>query len=566
MGGEIHIQSKSGKGSEFTFTAWLRAGQGTKKKPLIPTEDLKNIPILIIDDNRTSRQILEEMLRSFAFKVDQASSGEKGLALIRQAAKEQPYRLILMDWKMPGLDGIATSTKIREMETLSEQPKIILVTVYAQDEAMEQVKRTGLDGLLFKPVSPSSLFDAIMQVFGKAEHRQMVRSDKENREAEMARPIQGARILLVEDNEINQQIASEILTAAGLRVSIANNGLEAVDAVQHRKFDALLMDIQMPVMDGYEATREIRNLRIQKMNAEGQVSPQKNGISIHTPTIIQHPASNLPIIAMTASAMVQDREEALKSGMNDHLSKPINVDELFSVLRKWIKPRENITTDIADNAQTSRPKTEKDDIPEIDGIDTQTGLMRVGGNKKLYRQILIKFSKGYKQTAVQIINAIEQKDKELARRLAHTVKGVSGNIGAEDLQKTADEIEVAIKDDKIDEVRTLIPAFERKLNGVLKALEVALFENALSDQGDIVGPKAEARQGSKEKFFSLLDKLEPNLEKGRPKPCKEVMTEIASFTWPGELSVSIATLEKHLNSYKFKDALKLIATLKDKNS
>ena len=531
MEGEIWVESESGKGSEFIFTVQLCKGEGKEVEPLAVPEDLKKLPILIIDDSRTSRQILEEMLLQLTFKVDQAASGAKGLERIKQQAPEQPYGLVLMDWKMAGMDGIETSLKIKQMDDLARQPKIILVTAYAQDEAFEQVKKIGLDGLVIKPVSPDSLFDATMRAFGKGES-QRIAAAKEDKEVEMARPIRGARILLVEDNEINQQIADEILTSAGFKVSIANDGKEGVQAVSENEFDVILMDIQMPVMDGYTATREIRK---------------------------DDRFKDLPIIAMTASAMIQDREEALNAGMNDHVSKPIDIDELFSALLKWVKPREGAVSDDIVPPPIPGEKKEDDHIPELKGIDTKSGIARVGGNKKLYQKILTKFHTEYQQTTQQIIDAIDQEDKELAQRLAHTVKGVSGNIGAGELQEIAAQLESVIKDGKIDEAKTLIPSFETKINEVITTLGENLVHKLEKET-----PKNEAQKGSREDLTELLGKLEPFLKKRKAKPCKEVVNEILQFTWAEEVSGNIVDLEIWTNKYKFKDALKTVEALKEK--
>ena len=530
MDGEIWVESEPGKGSEFIFTALLGVGEGKEDEPLAVTDDLKKLPILVIDDSLPSRQILEEMLQSLSFEVDAVPSGAEGIERIRQAEQSQPCRLVLTDWKMPGMDGIETALKIRGMTDLAQQPKIVLVTACAQDEALEQVQKNRLDGLLVKPVSPSSLFDAIMQAFGKGEDRRMAKTSQANKEADMARPIRGARILLVEDNEINQQIADEILTGAGLRVSIANNGKEAVQAVTEGAFDAVLMDIQMPVMDGYIATREIRK---------------------------DDRFKDLPVIAMTASAMVQDRENAIEAGMNDHVSKPIDIDELFSTLLKWVHPREGEMPD--DSAPVLEKKSKDDEIPELEGIDTKSGIARVGGNKKLYRKILIKFYTDYSEATTEILDAIGQNDQELARRLAHTVKGVSGNIGAGDLQEIAGQLESAITDGETDHARSLIPSFETRLKAIMLSLE-----KNVAGQANGKAPENEGKKGSREELIAFMDKLGPLIAKRKPKPCKEVLAEMLSFTWPYELSKSIIDLKKWVNKYKFKDAQEVLETIKDR--
>jgi CheY-like chemotaxis protein len=412
---------------------------------------------------------------------------------------------------------------------LPKKPKIILVTAYAQEEAMQAAQETELDGLLIKPVSHSSLLNAIMQAFGKVEAQKLVKPQKD-READMARPIRGAEILLVEDNEINQQVAREILEGAGLVVTIANDGREGVNAVQSREYDAVLMDIQMPVMDGYEATKEIR----------------------------KDPAfDKLPIIAMTASAMTQDKEDASEAGMNDHVSKPIDTNELFSTLLKWIEPGEReLPAHLADKIEE---KPEEKPLTDMPGISVKTGLARVAGNTKLYKNILNKFYCDYPAVPEEIKDALDKGDQELAQRLAHTVKGVAGNIGAKDLSGPAGELEVAIKHQKTDEYEALLAGFADALNVVLHSLkDVVEVEDKTEKE------KTEGEAADPKRLLELLLKLEPHLKKRKPKPCKEVMGEINGFSWPDEFVQDLVDLGKLVGKYKFKDAKKIHESIVEK--
>jgi CheY-like chemotaxis protein len=222
-------------------------------------------------------------LESFSFEVSLAASGEEGLEEIQKADTDQPYELVLMDWKMPGMDGLEASERIKNHQTLSKIPAIILVTAYGREEIMRQAEQIRLDGFLIKPIGPSVLFDTITHAFGEGITR-TPRISGRNEEIEDLKDIQGAQVLLVEDNEINQQVAKEILAGAGLNVTVANDGQEAVNAVKDSYYDAVLMDIQMPVMDGYEATRRIRKweggLRKSeggRRNAEGRMRRSEGG-------------------------------------------------------------------------------------------------------------------------------------------------------------------------------------------------------------------------------------------------------------------------------------------------
>ena len=310
MGGEIWVESEPGRGSTFLFTAVFGLGTGKARKRLAPAQALRGVKVLVVDDNATSRQILQEMLASFGFEVAQAASGPEGLAELEKASPGPPYELVLMDWKMPGMDGLEASRLIKNHPRLGKIPAIIMVTNYGREEVMHQAGEVGLDGFLIKPVSPSVLFDAIMQVFGQEEaDRPLTAQQSTDAEARARAALAGARVLLVEDNEINRQVAGEILASVGVSVSMAANGQEAVDAVVAGDFDAVLMDVQMPVMDGYEATRRLR--RDPRFQA-------------------------LPIIAMTAHAMAGDREKSLAAGMNDHVTKPIDPEALFRTLEHHV--------------------------------------------------------------------------------------------------------------------------------------------------------------------------------------------------------------------------------------
>jgi PAS domain S-box-containing protein len=347
---------------------------------------------------------------------------------------------------------------------------------------------------------------------------------------ESLKSIQGARILLVEDNEINQQVAKEMLEKAGFVINIAEDGQQGVEAVEKASYDLVLMDIQMPVMDGYEATRAIRKKTRFK---------------------------DLPILAMSASAMTQDREESLSAGMNDHVAKPIELQQLFSALLKWIKPGEReVNQGVRQKALGNRDEVDLPD--ELPGINIKTGLSRVGGNKKLYRDLLIKFHRDNQDITEQIQKALEKGDHELAQRLAHTVKGVAGNIGVGDVQMAAEVVEMKIKNEEIkglkDPMQILKEKLDVPLNGLKDIVNASLKEVT---KGELKG------EGDLTSLQGFLDELDPLLKKRKPKPCKEVIEKINGFKWPDEYSALLNDLSKHVGKYKFKDARKTLEILFD---
>ena len=425
MGGEIWVESKYGEGSTFIFTANFGLGKERAKRVFKPSKDLRGIRVLVVDDNATSRSILQEMLESFSFEVTVAASGEEGITELENADGDQPFELVIMDWKMPVMDGIEASKRIKEHTSLSKIPPIVMVTAYGREEVMQQADQVGLEGFLLKPVSPSMLFDAIMEVFGKTLAEVSWAAQRKEKKADVYKIIQGARILLVEDNEINQQVAKEILEGAGVNISIAVNGQEAVDAVKENNYDAVLMDVQMPVMDGYTATREIRNLKSE--------------------------IRNVPIIAMTAHAMAGDEDKSLQAGMNGHVTKPIDPDQLFATLQKWLQPTIKRMTaqkpvDSVEAAVGEKLLSTEYELPEsLPGFDLSDGLKRLQGNKRLYRKLLINFSADYRSTANDIRIAIDSKDFEQAHSLVHNLKGLAGNLAATDLQAAAVVLEKLVK-------------------------------------------------------------------------------------------------------------------------
>jgi CheY-like chemotaxis protein/HPt (histidine-containing phosphotransfer) domain-containing protein len=530
MGGEIWVKSEPGTGSEFIFTAVFGKSVSSGKASPRLSEELSGKKALVVDDNSDSLQILGEMLEFFNFRVERASSGEACLALLRKAFRDEPHSLVLLDWKMPGMDGIATSLKIHELFRETSPPRIILATGYAREEARVEAQKAGLDGVVIKPVSSSGLLAAILDAFGATEAKALI-APRRDEDVDLAFSIRGADILLVEDNEINRQVAMEVLEGAGLKVTLAQNGREAVDLVTQHRFDAVLMDIQMPVMDGFQATRTIRR---------------------------DNRFDNLPIIAMTAGAMVEDRQAALAAKMDDHVSKPIDVKELFSTLTKWLGPRERAPMEIDRKPPTAGREVEDIRRMTIQGVDIRAGLRRVNDNGTMYLKLLRRFYEDYVDAAQEIRRALASGDRELGSRLAHTIKGVAGNIEIGDVRRAAGALEMAIKNDTLSGAPEILDTFEKILRDVAKSLK-GYFDTHGQGGDAAVPPGIEDISGLQE----LLKQLESHVRERDPKQSKAIVEEMGKFSFPVSVAEEIQNLRHLVGRYKFKDAATLIEKIID---
>ncbi len=442
MGGEIGVKSQIGVGSTFYFTASF----GLQEEPTHSNDmgacDLTHLRILVVDDNARAREIILDILTAQKFAACTVTNGYEALDMLKQGQAEGwPFGLVLMDWMMPKLDGLSALQRIRAEPGLDHIPAFVMVTAHSREDLLEQAQGIRLDGLLIKPVCPSSLLDSILSALGKETVLRGRKQQRQTASQEAEHSVRGAYVLLVDDNLVNQELALEILQDAGIRVDVANNGLEAVHMVAQHHYDGVLMDCQMPIMDGYEATRQIR--------ADARFA-------------------NLPILAMTANAISGSREFCLSAGMNDHISKPIDVNLLFAMLARWIKPQS--AAQLQETTPANALSTGALALPTMHSmscLDLPQAIQRMGGNLALVRKLIGRFFDTQADAMARIHAAINSDNIPSAIREMHTIKGLAGNIGATLLASLSADVETALKKHQIEALPASLGAWERELQMVI---------------------------------------------------------------------------------------------------
>jgi two-component system sensor histidine kinase/response regulator len=538
MGGDVGVSSDVGKGSTFWFTAYLGKGDVAAKRASRP--DLRGRRVLIIDDNAQAREVLSSMLISMTFIVDEAPSGQEGIELVRQAAaRHQHYDVVFVDWQMPGLDGIETGRQIRAL-TLNPSPHLVMVTAYGREEVLRKAEQTSFETVLIKPVTPSMLFDSVVDVLGGSRTSISASATSDSVDVDLA-PIHGARVLLVEDNELNREVALGLLEDVHLHIDIAEHGAAAIQQISKNSYDIVFMDMQMPVMDGISATKAIRS----------------------------HPQfAKLPIIAMTANAMDRDRDQCLAAGMNDHLGKPIDPPKLFATLLRWIPPRSAAAggapsspnlypSSRAESAErgislpTAAIPPETTNTLSIPGVDTATALKRTGGNRKRYESLLQRFADSQAAAVSDIRNALEAHDTPTAMRIAHSIKGAAANLGANPLSEAAAKAEAAI--DTNTDADTALASLSRLLD-----LTVASIRSALPAEPT---PAASAvSNGNPSTVVDPLSRLKKLLAADDGEAADlllELRPALAGVLTQAELD----SLSNHVGNFAYSDALQSLATI-----
>jgi len=461
MKGEIGVSSTPGVGSRFTFTVPLGVGdeQAASTQRKVQLEDMR---ALVVDDSASARLALAEMLGALGLRADTAASGEECLALIERAQdRSAPYQLILMDYLMPGLDGVETIRRIRQREPASGPlPAILMISACSRDTVMAEQGELPVDAFLHKPVGPALLYHSLLQAL----HPQGSGApgvDAYPGVLPDLPPLDGARILLVEDNANNREVALDFMAAARMQVDVAFNGVEAVRMVNEGDYDLVLMDIQMPEMDGLTATREIRNV----------------------PRLRQ-----LPIVAMTAHALPSDRALSRQAGMNDHVSKPIDPDLLFCTLLKWIDPARLQGRPLPDAARPAPVEAGEDaaalaPLPAVPGIDWRLALDDVDGQRSRLHKRAGSFVREYAPAPRQLRDALAGGDLPRLQTLAHNLKSSAAYVGAFALAGAAGRLEQGLREGQLERVGVDVAAVVTALDTVLAGL-ARLAANHLPGQAN----------------------------------------------------------------------------------
>lgn len=511
MGGEISVESEYGKGSVFAFTAVFEIGATPKREFKYGHEELKDMKVLVVDDNSSARQIIMEILENLEFEAEETDCAESAINLIKQNDASDPYKIVLMDWKMPGLNGLEASLIIKNDPDIKNTPIIALVTAFGRDLDRKIVKNYELEGFITKPVTPSSLIDGLLSVVFKSGY------DKPVEKIVSVENFKGVHVLVVDDNDVNRQIAVELLEDTGAIVSEAVDGKQAVDFVlSGERCDIVFMDLQMPVMDGYEAVKLIRE--------------DKRFVE-------------LPIVAMTAHALNIEREKTRAAGMNGHITKPLIPEEIYECLKNFCITGEfggACSVVIADSIN-------QPDLNPIDGIDFRKGLKTVAGKTDLYIRMLGKFADSNADTVMRLRTFLGENDLKSAEMLVHSVKGVAANIGAIRLYNISDKLERLLIEGK--DFVFEADRFTEEINRVIASIKNSQKEDEQSKKPSI--------QVSKEDFEKIINKMCSLLEDDDSEVVDYFMSvreQASAFFSEQEMK----RLQKAVNNYEFEEALKIL--------
>jgi len=534
MGGRIWLeQSQPGKGSRFCFTVQLEIAEQAQVRRRLLLEQagplLKGIRVLVVDDNDAAREILLTMLKFFRIEASAAANGGEALGMLKNASG-QTFDLVLLDWRMPGMNGDELARRIRADASL-QKPKILMMTAYGRAEVIKLAEQAGVDGLLLKPVSPSTLLDTMLSALGRRSIPGVSKPYQSGLKAGTNWDFSGVRLLVVEDNEINREFTAELLRSMNIIVEEAVDGAEAVEKVQQRDYSLVLMDIQMPVMDGLESARRIRAL-----------AKHEGGERY----------ASLPIIAMTALAMAQDEENSVQAGMNDHIAKPVDPERLMLTLAKWLPAgKRTVSALVEATADTTELPA---DLMALHSLDAAQGIYHIGGNAEAYRKQLHRFRKHYRAAADELERLIAEQGLAAGERYCHTLKGVSGNLCANELFACVAALDGALKQgtlpqaSQFERLRHLLQQVMIEIDGLVASKNVAATAGPTLGRDELL-----ARLGT------LATLLESDLG-----AAELPLAQLRDGMVGGDDEQPIAEIAAKVDEFAIDEALRLIAALRER--
>ena len=452
MGGEIGVESTLGVGSTFRFSLRLNRQRPEKEALALLRENLKELRVLIVDDNETNRTILHHQVSSWGILDDSAEDGPKALDTLRRAVRAgTPFDVAILDMMMPGMDGIELAQRIKDDPAISDVVLIMLTSVGKYGD-IEAARQAGVRAYLTKPARQSQLYNALVNLTRNKSQEELLPA----RKGPMRRPASAGHILLAEDNPTNQQVCMAMLKRLGLQVDVVSNGLEVLDALWRKKYKLVLMDCQMPEMDGFEATRRLR---------AGEASGSSGASPSHT-----------TVIALTANAMTEDREQCMAAGMNDYLSKPFSLDQLDFILERWLRDDISISDPFSGKRSSSSEVVGGEDETVIDERAFEDILvLDDGGGKNLLSSILTTYLDHSRELIANLIMGLEQNNRQVVKTSAHSLKSSSANVGAlglADLCKRVENETYVSSTASASELKLKIEAEYRKVRTALQKILV----------------------------------------------------------------------------------------------